>query len=787
MLRAEGIRKEFNDKVALSDINLTFPQKGLVIIKGESGSGKTTLLNLLTANDFPSGGKIVFNGVKITSKNAEEYRTQYCGNIYQDYMLIEDLSVKENIEIAMQVIGQEYSEEDIKALLKKVDLPEEYLDKKVIKLSGGEKQRVAIARAISKQNAMIFADEPTGNLDSKNGKIIMDLLKEISKERLVVVVSHNEKYNIEYADYTIKLVDGETEYEDLPKEEKEEERAENIFDKKSKYLKPKTMARLAYWGFEKNRIKTVLSIIAFVILCVLSCVSLSAYFSDLNLSLANSLDNSEKRNVMISVQFLTPQEEIQKFYESASDKPSLVYHFQDFLQGYILEDKYTTALPLKHAIVYDKEVGADVDWLYGTYPEKSNQIALSYSFACKMCEDFKDYTKFDVSELVGQKYKIYCDDYDYLEYDIVGIFDDGLTIYDFDIKELDESVHDYLFNRNSLFLACFIGKDGEKFMNYNSLYFDKTPGKLYQCKYGNINLYFAGYNEYADYVTKYPPLKKGEVYMGKTVADELNLKVGDTFDVSCFEKETFGIETTEEADKVLENLIIKDIFDTKETNYEILVNNDFFDEEILIDGHGKYNAVAFYYNAKDIKNSYAFFNRISKEGSNIWTEYPYNTLLTYAVVENTGLTHNFYEALHIYRYVIVIPLMCLSLIATIAIGFVSNAYLLSSKEKSLNILRSIGCGKKNISSILIFQLLTLVIIECALGFILAKLASWLLGKSLISLMLHISPSLDNELLLPLGWAPPLVIVFVSFAISALSIIIKVSYMFSKSIMENKTR
>ena len=248
MLKVVELKKEYKDKVALGGISLTLPDKGLVIIKGESGSGKTTLLNMLTALDYPTSGKVLFDGVEITKQNSENFRRKYCGNIYQDYMLIGGLTVGENIELGLQASGEEYSVEDIKELIKKVGITEAYIDKKVSNLSGGEKQRVSIARAIAKRHAMIFADEPTGNLDRKNGGKIMDILKEISKDRLVVVVSHNEKLNNIYADYLIELVDGLIKSCDLPAQEEVEDNAEERggvdFDIKSK-MPPKTVVRLS--------------------------------------------------------------------------------------------------------------------------------------------------------------------------------------------------------------------------------------------------------------------------------------------------------------------------------------------------------------------------------------------------------------------------------------------------------------------------------------------------------------------------------------------------------------
>ena len=131
MLKVVELKKEYKDKVALGGVSLTLPDKGLVIIKGESGSGKTTLLNMLTALDYPTSGKVLFDGVEITKQNSENFRRKYCGNIYQDYMLIGGLTVGENIELGLQASGEEYSVEDIKELIKKVGITEAYIDKKV--------------------------------------------------------------------------------------------------------------------------------------------------------------------------------------------------------------------------------------------------------------------------------------------------------------------------------------------------------------------------------------------------------------------------------------------------------------------------------------------------------------------------------------------------------------------------------------------------------------------------------------------------------------------------------
>lgn len=783
MLRAEGIRKEFNDKVALSDINLTFPEKGLVIIKGESGSGKTTLLNLLTANDFPSGGKIVFNGIEITSKNAEEYRTQYCGNIYQDYMLIEDLSVKENIEIAMQVIGQEYSEEDIKALLKKVDLPEEYLDKKVIKLSGGEKQRVAIARAISKQNAMIFADEPTGNLDSKNGKIIMDLLKEISKERLVVVVSHNEKYNIEYADYTIKLVDGETEYEDLPKEEKEEEQAENIFDKKSKYLKPKTMARLAYWGFEKNRVKTAVSVIAFVILCIFSTLLLSMSLQDFNLSLSRSFDKASDKNILLTIPEDTDSQKVEEFCQKLS-KESPVYNLS------IRNEIDGEQLDLQYAVVYDKEAGADIKILHGRLPEKANEIAIPEYAALFLINYDEDYSSYSVEDLIGKEYKYlyeFATPEKYYSLKIVGIFDEREYLQDY--KDLNSEEKAYLKWKNFLAQTVFFGEGAQEIFNLNPEIFDEVaPSETYKCTYDGKEIKRYGYDKFAEYSKTHLPLDKGEIYVDKSFAEENNLKQGDTITIEygIIKKYKYFYDEIFIGEGKIENLKIKGITDIENhfTN-SIIFSQEDFEKCLLKNGQNNYNVKALFVNAKDVKYSYSYFNTLSKDGKDIWTK-SQNNLESYVKIQNVGYINNFFYIIRRFRSII-IPFTIFAVLGMLAMGTVAASYLIASKEKSYIVMRSVGCGKKNITRLLILQLVTLSIIEIVLGLIAAGLSAEMVTKFFLRFVLGVRLSMASEVLMSISWLPVIIVFFVNAFNVMINILSKTKRMFSKSIMENKTK
>ncbi len=201
MLKLINVCKEYkngkNKYLILDNINLSFNTKGLVFILGPSGSGKSTLLNIIAGNLKCDRGEVWLGNKcisKLSSRCLNNYRSNIIGNIFQDYNLIEYMSVIDNIKLAYNGKGNN----GIIKLLKDLNM---YDKRNVIvsKLSGGEKQRVAIARALVNGNSIILADEPTGALDSKMGIQVMDILKEVSKDRLVIVVSHDNNLANKYA------------------------------------------------------------------------------------------------------------------------------------------------------------------------------------------------------------------------------------------------------------------------------------------------------------------------------------------------------------------------------------------------------------------------------------------------------------------------------------------------------------------------------------------------------------------------------------------------------------
>ena len=214
MIKVEKVSKIYqSDDVptyALDKVDLLLPNKGMIFIVGKSGSGKSTLLNVIAGFDKPSEGAVYFGQDKLnylSPKELDYYRNSTIGFVFQDYCLIETFTVKQNIKMAFDYQNKKTSNCKIEDILESVEM-KGFGKHYPRQLSAGQKQRIAIARALAKDSKIILADEPTGNLDSKTSIQILDLLKKISEERLVVIVSHNKEDANKYADRIIEISNG---------------------------------------------------------------------------------------------------------------------------------------------------------------------------------------------------------------------------------------------------------------------------------------------------------------------------------------------------------------------------------------------------------------------------------------------------------------------------------------------------------------------------------------------------------------------------------------------------
>ena len=217
MIKVENLQKVFRTEEvetwALNNVSIEVKQGEFVAIMGPSGCGKSTLLNILGLLDNPSNGSYKLNGTEVaqlTESQRTDLRKGVIGFVFQNFNLIDELNVYENIELPLLYMNVPAKERKRRV--------EEVMDRMAIahrskhfpqQLSGGQQQRVAIARAVVANPKLILADEPTGNLDSKNGKEVMELLTELNKEGTTIVMVTHSQHDAGYAQRTINLFDGE--------------------------------------------------------------------------------------------------------------------------------------------------------------------------------------------------------------------------------------------------------------------------------------------------------------------------------------------------------------------------------------------------------------------------------------------------------------------------------------------------------------------------------------------------------------------------------------------------
>jgi putative ABC transport system ATP-binding protein len=217
MIKTEKLQKIFKTEEvetwALHDVTLEIKEGEFVAIMGPSGCGKSTLLNILGLLDNPTNGVYTLNGEDV-SKYTEAQRTNLrkgvIGFVFQSFNLIDELNVYENIELPLLYMGvpKEERKQRVEEAMKRMDISHR-VKHFPQQLSGGQQQRVAIARAVVANPKIILADEPTGNLDSKNGKEVMDLLTQLNKEGTTVVMVTHSQHDAGYATRTINLFDGQ--------------------------------------------------------------------------------------------------------------------------------------------------------------------------------------------------------------------------------------------------------------------------------------------------------------------------------------------------------------------------------------------------------------------------------------------------------------------------------------------------------------------------------------------------------------------------------------------------
>ena len=265
MLELKNIVKDYpagEDIVqALKGIDLKFRDNEVVSILGPSGCGKTTLLNIIGGLDQYTSGDLVINGKstkEFNGKNWDTYRNHSVGFVFQSYNLIPHQTVLQNVELALTVSGVSKSERKARAIkaLEDVGLGNQ-LNKRPSQMSGGQMQRVAIARALVNNPEIILADEPTGALDTETSVQVMEILKEISKDRLIVMVTHNPELAEQYSSRIIRMLDGNIISDSSPIEEEEYESLKLHCEEKAKVEEGKKKPSMSFWTAFKLSLKNL--------------------------------------------------------------------------------------------------------------------------------------------------------------------------------------------------------------------------------------------------------------------------------------------------------------------------------------------------------------------------------------------------------------------------------------------------------------------------------------------------------------------------------------------------
>ncbi len=379
MLKLKNVSKYYyQDGVIASGftkINLELHMGEFVVITGESGSGKSTLLNVLSGLDTYEDGEMYINGEETSHYTEEdylEYRRKYVSNIFQNFNLVNSYTVFENIELTMLMNGKKKSEvkEYVNELIDKVGLTK-YKNTFASKLSGGQKQRVAIARALANDTPIIVADEPTGSLDSRASSSILKLLHEVSKDKLVIVVTHNKSEIEEYATRLIRMHDGKILENKVVKEINLDS---NVHPKEVKNIHPLSKIRLGIRNAFNIPVKFILMFVIFMLIAV----SLTTFYGNVKIAEYEEMGysynayfhNDSSKRIIIK----KPNNELftSNDYEKIKNIANIDYLVEnDLINDYTVSINSSTFY-LDGGIVNQKPTKVDV----GRLPEKDDEIVV---------------------------------------------------------------------------------------------------------------------------------------------------------------------------------------------------------------------------------------------------------------------------------------------------------------------------------------------------------------------------------------------------------------------------
>jgi len=670
MLKLKNVSKFYYNKGVIASgfnkINIEFKLGEFVAIVGESGSGKSTLLNVISGLDSYEEGEMYINGEETSHYREidfEEYRKKYVSNIFQNFNLVNSYTVYQNIELVLLINGHKKKEVKAKVLelIDKVNL-KKYKNTKVSKLSGGQKQRVAIARALAKDTPIIACDEPTASLDSKSAKEVINTLKEVSKDKLVIVVTHNFQEVEDLATRVVKMHDGKIVSD---KYINEPEKKEEIANKENKSIGPFNMLRLGV----RNTFNIIPKFLLIFFVFLFIATSL--------LSVYGSLKKSEYEEGKIGSNFFFHDTRDTRIIIKKKDNTSFTE--EDFTNIKKLNNIKSIA---KNDIMLDSELWfesnddnpfyvngtmqdiADFEGPldYGKMPEKDNEVIV-------LIDNYDYYFNDKLDEALSKTY--------YLEGD-----KNNISIKITGVKYKDENLFSYNYLLNTIYVNEYLqdsymkninrnystvkvnlnGKNHESYYNSGDTFDVNTSNKVPSgCAYVSENMSYAC----KDYEckNKYLSVNVKNLYY----EDKLNVKICNVYTDKTF-KNLLGINKD---DYKYGSMFINP------NDYDKLFNKDSYQASII---------------ANHVDN----VDELSKNLDNMG----YNTLQ----IRKT-LTNDAGDILKVIKIMKLVVIICL-IITLFFISYFVIKLILKSRNVYYSILRILGANFKHIKRILDIELFT---------------------------------------------------------------------------------
>ncbi len=645
-----------------SKINLSFNMGEFVAITGESGSGKSTLLNVISGLDTYEEGEMYINGEETshyTEKDFEDYRRKYVGNIFQNFNLVNSYTVYQNIELVLLLNGNK--KKDVKRkvidLIKQVGLYK-FRNTKVSKLSGGQKQRVAIARALAKDTPIIIADEPTGNLDSSSAKAIIKLLSEISKDKLVIIVTHNYEQVEEYVTRKIKMHDGRV------LEDKKISEVKKIDERKSAKYKDITRVNKFRLGFRNtfNIIPKFLLIFAVYLFITIAIISEYASFKEQEYIESKSGENYIFSNIS-DKRIVLKKKDNSGFTDDDYKKISGIENIDYIVKNDLLLDSYINITDdsnfyLGGSVNNIENFRGDLD--LGRMPENENEIIIQGSE----------------------------DDY-YLGYQGKSLLEHELYIQNQFNGEVDKSskvkVVGIAYNKNTQDYNSILYMS-DKFINKFSFEQNQAYSKiqiLFMNKYRESNSYNTSFG-----IVSNSHVPKGEAYITSDLSYECPWEncINQTLSIdvnNLYYNEKLDLRISRTYDKRnMQNILGIEDFDSN--NGLVYINEEDYNN---LFNKANYQSSAFVIDPMKLDETLTELNDIG-----------YKTL----AIKDTLVSYGASEMIRIMKSVVTIILV----IVLFFISYFVIRVILKSRNKYFSTIRMLGATKKVSKELLIIELLT---------------------------------------------------------------------------------